>query len=459
MLPSGGSIVINPTEALVSIDINSGRSTKERHIEETALNTNLEAAVEIARQVRMRDLAGLIVIDFIDMDDRRYTSQVERKVREAFKNDRARVQMGKISPFGLLELSRQRMRPSMLETSSSPCPHCHATGYIRSTESMALFVLRSLEEEGIAQRSEKLKAIVPTDVAFFILNEKRDHLALIEKRHSLNIVVFGDPSYVSPDFKMIQLQRRVSNQNASAPETLADNTDNQTSQSESKSSQQRQKRSRPAKKMSQGRKSADEKTGEASQSRPQRKKQTDSKKRDGKEEKSNPSHANRSHKNDRSSGQKQATANSSVDQAASQNADKDANKDTKHETAKESGQDKSRSGRRRPQRRQGKHDKRPTHTKHEPKQDSKQDQGQQTEASKPNSKADVGEKKETQGNTKESQNNSTHAKKESHDNKSAPSKNETANSSADSNKEAPQPPAADKKDGRKRRSWLKKLLD
>jgi len=126
MLPSGGSIVINPTEALVSIDINSGRATRERHIEETALNTNLEAAAEIARQVRLRDLAGLVVIDFIDMDDRKHIHQVERKVRESFKNDRARVQMGKISPFGLLELSRQRLRPSMLETSSQPCPHCHA---------------------------------------------------------------------------------------------------------------------------------------------------------------------------------------------------------------------------------------------------------------------------------------------------------------------------------------------
>ncbi len=209
MLPSGGSIVINPTEALVSIDINSGRATKERHIEETALNTNLEAAVEIARQVRMRDLAGLIVIDFIDMDDRRYTQQVERKVREAFKNDRARVQMGKISPFGLLELSRQRMRPSMLETSSNPCPHCHATGYIRSTESMALFVLRSLEEEGIAARSTKIKAVVPSDVAFYILNEKRVHLAMIEERHSISIQIFGDPAFISPQFKMIQLERRV----------------------------------------------------------------------------------------------------------------------------------------------------------------------------------------------------------------------------------------------------------
>jgi ribonuclease E len=207
MLPSGGSIVINPTEALVSIDINSGKATRERHIEETALNTNLEAAAEIARQVRLRDLAGLVVIDFIDMDDRRHVAQVERKVRESFKNDRARVQMGKISPFGLLELSRQRLRPSMLETSSQPCPHCHATGHIRSTESMALLILRSLEEEGIVNRSLKIKAVVPTSVAFYILNEKRKHLADIEARHHFSIVIEGDHSLIAPHFRMIQLER------------------------------------------------------------------------------------------------------------------------------------------------------------------------------------------------------------------------------------------------------------
>ena len=208
MLPSGGSIVINPTEALVSIDINSGRATRERHIEETALNTNLEAAAEIARQVRLRDLAGLVVIDFIDMDDRKHVHQVERKVRESFKNDRARVQMGKISPFGLLELSRQRLRPSMLETSSQPCPHCHATGHVRSTESMALLILRSLDEEGIANRSAKIKALVPTDVAFYILNEKRDHLADIEVRHEMRIVIEGEHTLIAPHFKMMQMERK-----------------------------------------------------------------------------------------------------------------------------------------------------------------------------------------------------------------------------------------------------------
>lgn len=209
MLPSGGSIVLNSTEALVAIDINSGRATRERHIEETALHTNLEAAAEIARQVRLRDLAGLIVIDFIDMDDPRHAQQVERKVREAFRYDRARVQMGKISPFGLLELSRQRLRPSILEASSQPCPHCEATGFIRSTESMALQVLRALEEEGIARRSKKVKAVVLPKTAFYLLNEKRGHLINIEKRHQLSIIIEGDSSLSYSEFRLIQLDRAI----------------------------------------------------------------------------------------------------------------------------------------------------------------------------------------------------------------------------------------------------------
>lgn len=216
-LPSGGSIVIHPTEALVSIDINSGRSTRERHIEETAVNTNIEAAIEIAHQVRLRDLAGLIVIDFIDMDDRRHINQVERKIREAFKDDRARVQMSKISPFGLLELSRQRLRPSILETSSTPCPHCHSTGYIRSTESMALQILRAFEEEGIAGRSSMIKAQMPTAVAFYILNEKRDHLNNVEQRHQMKITIECDETLTLPHYRILQLKRKGSG----APEIVS----------------------------------------------------------------------------------------------------------------------------------------------------------------------------------------------------------------------------------------------
>ncbi len=175
-LRSGGYVVINQTEALVAIDVNSGRSTRERNIEETAVRTNLEAAEEIARQLRLRDLAGLIVIDFIDMEEHRNQSAVERRLKEALKNDRARIQVGRISAFGLLEMSRQRLRPSLVETSTQPCPHCGGTGFIRSTESTALYVLRSIEEEGMRRRSAEICVHVPTTVALYILNQKRDSL-------------------------------------------------------------------------------------------------------------------------------------------------------------------------------------------------------------------------------------------------------------------------------------------
>jgi ribonuclease E len=161
-LRSGGYVVINQTEALVAIDVNSGRATRERNIEETALKTNLEAADEIARQLRLRDLAGLIVIDFIDMEEHRHNSAVERRLKEALKNDRARIQVGRISPFGLMEMSRQRLRPSLAEASTQPCPHCGGTGFIRSTESTALYVLRSIEEEGARARSAEICVYVPT---------------------------------------------------------------------------------------------------------------------------------------------------------------------------------------------------------------------------------------------------------------------------------------------------------
>lgn len=207
-LSSGGSIVIHPTEALVSIDINSGRSTRERHIEETALKTNLEAADEIARQVRLRDLAGLIVIDFIDMDEPRHVAAVERRVREAFKNDRARIQMGKISPFGLLELSRQRLRPSILETTAHPCAHCNATGFVRSIESSSLYILRAIEDEGFKGSMSEILVNVPPKVAFYLLNSKRPHLRMIEERHNMQVFIEGDESLISPQYRLNRIKRK-----------------------------------------------------------------------------------------------------------------------------------------------------------------------------------------------------------------------------------------------------------
>jgi ribonuclease E len=205
-LRSGGYIVINQTEALVAIDVNSGRSTRERNIEETALRTNLEAADEIGRQLRLRDLAGLIVIDFIDMEEHRNQVAVERRLKEALKNDRARIQVGRISPFGLLEMSRQRLRPSLTEASTQPCPHCGGTGFIRSVESTALYVLRSIEEEGIRRRSAEICIYVPTTVALYMLNQKRESLAQIEGRYGIKVLVARDDALIPPSFRLERLR-------------------------------------------------------------------------------------------------------------------------------------------------------------------------------------------------------------------------------------------------------------
>jgi ribonuclease E len=191
-LKSGGYLVINPTEALVSIDVNSGRSTREHNIEDTALRTNLEASEEIARQLRLRDLAGLIVIDFIDMEEKRNNRAVEKKLNDCLKNDRARIQVGRISPFGLLEMSRQRIRTGVLESSSIPCPHCAGTGFVRSTPSVALHVLRSIEETLIKNAGYNLIVRTRTEAAFYILNQKRIHLRDLETRFGVSVSIVAD---------------------------------------------------------------------------------------------------------------------------------------------------------------------------------------------------------------------------------------------------------------------------
>lgn len=201
-LKSGGYIVIGVTEALVAIDVNSGRATKEGSIEETALKTNLEAAEEVARQLRLRDLAGLIVIDFIDMDERKNNLAVEKRMKERLKTDRARIQVGRISGFGLMEMSRQRLRPGMLEATTQPCPACHGTGLIRSDDNMALTILRQIEEEGTRRRSREVLVRCPVSIANFLMNQKREHIAQIEARYGLSVRVEGDVHLVSPDFSM-----------------------------------------------------------------------------------------------------------------------------------------------------------------------------------------------------------------------------------------------------------------
>ncbi len=201
-LKSGGYLVINPTEALVSIDVNSGRATKERHIEETALKTNLEAADEVARQLRLRDLGGLIVIDFIDMEDRRNNAKVERRLKEALSTDRARIQVGRISSFGLLELSRQRLNPSVTEAQFQRCAHCQGIGYVRTVDSAAITVLRAREEEGIRARSVEVTLSIPNEVALYILNNKRDMMENLERRYGFRVLVRIDDHVGPPGYKI-----------------------------------------------------------------------------------------------------------------------------------------------------------------------------------------------------------------------------------------------------------------
>ncbi|WP_343898008.1 Rne/Rng family ribonuclease, partial [Craurococcus roseus] len=205
-LRSGGYIVINQTEALVAIDVNSGRSTRERHIEDTAFRTNMEAADEIARQLRLRDLAGLIVIDFIDMESNRHDATVERRLKDALKHDRARIQVGRISHFGLLEMSRQRLRPSLAETAFVPCPHCGGHGQVRSIESSALSVLRAIEEEGAKRRAAEIAVHVASPVALYLLNRKRDRLARIEHRFGMSVVFEPDDSLQPPALRIDRLR-------------------------------------------------------------------------------------------------------------------------------------------------------------------------------------------------------------------------------------------------------------
>jgi ribonuclease E len=208
-LRSGGYIVLNQTEALVSIDVNSGRATREHHIEDTALKTNVEAAEEIARQLRLRDLAGLIVIDFIDMDEKRNNRTVERKLKDSLKHDRARIQVGRISHFGLLEMSRQRIRSSVLESSTEKCPECGGTGHVRSVSSVALQLLRALEEMLIKSATHNLIARTRTQVALYVLNHKRAHLRALEERFQLSISVNADDSVNGPQSYVIDRGEQV----------------------------------------------------------------------------------------------------------------------------------------------------------------------------------------------------------------------------------------------------------
>ena len=205
-LPSGGAIVIDHTEALVSVDVNSARATKGSDVEQTAYNTNLEAADEVARQMRLRDLGGLIVIDFIDMENPKHQREVENRLRDALHHDRARVQTGKISRFGLLEMSRQRLQPSLGETSYNPCPRCHGTGHIRGTESSALHILRILQEEAMKENTGALHVQLPVDVATFLLNEKRADIHTLETRLKVTVMLIPNIHLETPNYSIARLR-------------------------------------------------------------------------------------------------------------------------------------------------------------------------------------------------------------------------------------------------------------
>lgn len=205
-LPSGGAIVIDHTEALIAVDVNSARATKGGDIEETAFNTNLESADEVARQLRLRDLGGLVVIDFIDMVSNRHQREVENRLRDALKMDRARVQIGRISRFGLLEMSRQRLRPSLGEATQINCPRCSGHGTIRSTESLAVSVIRLLEEEALKEQTGQVNLQAPVDVATYLMNEKRDAIVDIQKITNVNVVIIPNPSMVTPQYEIVRVR-------------------------------------------------------------------------------------------------------------------------------------------------------------------------------------------------------------------------------------------------------------
>ena len=216
-LPSGGSLVIDQTEALTAIDVNSARATKGGDIEETAFNTNLEAAEEVARQMRLRDLGGLVVIDFIDMSSNKHQREVENRLAQALKHDRARVQIGRISRFGLLELSRQRLRPSLGESSQMVCPRCEGHGRVRSVESLSLSILRLAEEHAMKENTGQVLVQAPVEIASFLLNEKRRALMQIEQRHDAPIVIVADPNLEIPHYEVTRIRENELAEEATKP--------------------------------------------------------------------------------------------------------------------------------------------------------------------------------------------------------------------------------------------------
>ena len=249
-LPSGGYLVINQTEALVAVDVNSGKSTRKFSIEDTALNTNLEASEELSRQLKLRDLAGLIVIDFIDMEEKRNNRAVERRLKECLRSDRARIQVGRISHFGLLEMSRQRLRTGVLEGSTMPCPHCQGTGIIRSTESVALAVLRALEDNLMVSTPRPMVARCSGDVAMYLLNQKRVFVQEMEVRYGVGIQILAGDEQQGADFTVERvnggpaLPRRIDRAAVNVDSGFVDETEREDAKSNDDSEERRPRRRR-----------------------------------------------------------------------------------------------------------------------------------------------------------------------------------------------------------------------
>ncbi len=343
-LPSGGYLIINPTEALVSIDVNSGKATQEKNIEETALKTNLEAAEEVCRQLRLRDLAGLVVIDFIDMEETKNERAVEKMMRKCVRKDRARVQIAPISTFGLLEMSRQRLRPSLGESTMKPCTHCNGTGLVPSLASAALTLLRSLEDENIRSKAERVIITTADDLALYILNHKRELLKDMEARYGFNIYIRGDDKYHAPDHKIevVRTDNRGNEKRQSHEVILREPLD------EDDAARKSRRRGRKPKKDDNKGKQSHAQRGKDDHKKEQNEKSADSKgdnkgdnKKDGGDKKS----PRRSRRSDKKPEQKESAEQANNNESASENSDKNENAEKKD--------DKRRGGRARHLRRGG----------------------------------------------------------------------------------------------------------
>ena len=347
-LKSGGYLVIQQTEALVSIDVNSGRATKERHIEETALRTNLESAVEVARQLRLRDMGGLVVIDFIDMEDRRNNGKVERKLKEALSSDRARLQVGRISSFGLLELSRQRISASVNETQFQKCPHCDGGGVVRTVDSLAIIVLRAIESAGIEGKAAEVTVKVTPEVALYLLNRKRHRLISLEERFDLKVIIDPDAETSPSSYELNITEPKRNDAQDDGDDEDQSQSDKNTQDDEKNSKQQRNNKSRNNRRNQRGRgrnrKQDDDQQNNEEQSSDQDNQTVSDDKADHNDENAKDEKPKRTRRSSRSKTKKVAEDQDS-DASSSETTDKPQDKNTSDDVKDEKPKAKSSRGR------------------------------------------------------------------------------------------------------------------